>query len=125
MAEKAMTSLVRLDPSVTELTSALKIPIDPDAAPVSLEERSRSCSSRTVSSAPHREALTETLQSELRTRSYIFQHPAARQGHRGPPPRLPKLDRLPQPLQRGLGRSVQALIDAVIARYDIPQRYTG
>src|ERR1700716_825864 len=124
MAEKAMTSSSAWTRLFTELTSALKIRVDPDAEPVSLEEAlsklqqpDRELRRRTA------EALTEALQSELRTRSYIFN--------------TLLLDKATEDRRRGYSSwiasrnlsneasdaSVQALIEAVIERYDIPQRY--
>ena len=108
----------------TELTSALKIRIDPDAEPVSLEEAlsklqqpDREVRRRTA------EALTDALQAELWTRSYIFNtlllDKATEDRRRGYPSWI---------ASRNLSNeasdpSVQALIDAVISRYDIPQRF--
>src|SRR6267378_4354602 len=124
MAEKAMTSSSAWSRLFTELTSALKIRIDPDAEPVSLEEAlsklqqpDRELRRRTA------EALTEALQSELRTRSYIFNtllfDKATEDRRRGYPSWIASRNLS----NEASDASVQALVDAVIARYDIPQRY--
>jgi len=124
MAEKAMTSSSAWSRLFTELTSALKIRIDPDAEPVSLEEAlsklqqpDRELRRRTA------EALTEALQSELRTRSFIFNtlllDKATEDHRRGYPSWIASRNLS----NEASDASVQALIDAVIARYDIPQRY--
>ena len=124
MAEKAMTSSSAWSRLFTELTSALKIRIDPDAEPVGLEQvlaglqqPDRDLRRRSA------EALTQALTAELRTRAYIFN--------------TLLLDKATEDRRRGYASwiaarnlsneasdaSVQALIEAVIARYDIPQRY--
>jgi oligoendopeptidase F len=124
MAEKAMTSSSAWSRLFTELTSALKIRIDPDAEPASLEEAlsklqqpDRELRRRTA------EALTEALQSELRTRSYIFNtlllDKATEDRRRGYPSWIASRNLS----NEASDASVQALVDAVIARYDIPQRY--
>ncbi|MCW3043573.1 MAG: family oligoendopeptidase [Actinobacteria bacterium] len=124
MAEKAMTSSSAWSRLFTELTSALKIRIDPDAEPVSLEEAlsklqqpDRELRRRTA------EALTEALQSELRTRSFIFNtlllDKATEDHRRGYPSWIASRNLS----NEASDASVQALVDAVIARYDIPQRY--
>jgi len=126
MAEKAMTSSSAWSRLFTELTSALKVRVDPDAEPVGLEQvlaglqqPDRDLRRRSA------EALTEALTAELRTRAYIFN--------------TLLLDKATEDRRRGYASwiaarnlsneasdaSVQALIDAVIARYDIPQRYYG
>jgi oligoendopeptidase F len=123
-AEKAMTSSSAWSRLFTELTSALRIRVDPDADPVSLEEAlsrlqqpDREVRRRTA------EALTEALQSELRTRSFIFNtlllDKATEDRRRGYPSWIAARNLS----NEASDASVQALIDAVIARYDIPQRY--
>src|SRR6266550_109782 len=69
------------------------------------------------------EALTEALQSELRTRAYIFNtlllDKATEDRRRGYPSWIASRNLS----NEASDASVQALVDAVIARYDIPQRY--
>lgn len=124
MAEKAMTSSSAWSRLFTELTSALKIRIDPDAEPVSMEEAlaklqqpDRDLRRRTA------EAFTEALQTELRTRSFIFNtlllDKATEDKRRGYPSWIASRNLS----NEASDASVQALIDAVISRYDIPQRY--
>jgi oligoendopeptidase F len=124
MAEKSMTSSSAWSRLFTELTSALKVRIDPDAEPVGLEEAlsklqqpDREVRRRTA------EALTEALQSELRTRSFIFNtlllDKATEDRRRGYPSWIAARNLS----NEASDASVQALVDAVIARYDIPQRY--
>ena len=52
-----------------------------------------------------------------------LQHPPARQVHRRPAAQLPALGRRAEPVQRDLRRGGDALVEAVVSRYDIPQRY--
>ena len=122
MAEKAMTSSSAWSRLFTELTSALRIQIDGEG--VSLEEAMARLQQpeREVRRAAA-EALTDALQAELRTRAYIFN--------------TLLLDKATEDRRRGYSSwiasrnlsneasdaSVQALVDAVISRYDIPQRY--
>jgi oligoendopeptidase F len=124
MAEKALTSTSAWGRLFTELTSALKIRVDTDDDPVSLEEAiarlqqpDREVRRRAA------EALTEVLTSELRTRSYIFNtlllDKATEDRRRGYPSWIAARNLS----NEASDASVQALIDAVISRYDIPQRY--
>jgi oligoendopeptidase F len=124
MAEKAMTSSSAWSRLFTELTSALKIPIDPDAEPVSLEEALSKLQQPDRELRRHTaEALTEALQAELRTRSFIFNtlllDKATEDRRRGYPSWIASRNLS----NEASDASVQALVDAVIARYDIPQRY--
>ena len=70
------------------------------------------------------EAVTAALAPGLRTRAYIFNTLLAGQGDRRPPARLPDLDlaAATSPTRPATSRS-QALVEAVRARYDIPQRW--
>jgi oligoendopeptidase F len=120
--EKSLTSTSAWSRLFTELTSVLRIDIDGEG--VSLEEAlsklqqpDRDLRRRAA------EALTGALQEELRTRSYIFN--------------TLLLDKSLTDRRRGYktwiasrnlsneasDASVDALIEAVIRRYDIPQRY--
>ncbi|HMC08940.1 MAG TPA: M3 family oligoendopeptidase, partial [Actinomycetota bacterium] len=122
LAEKNLTSSSAWSRLFTELTSALRISIDGEE--MSLEE------ALSKLQQPDREvrrkaaeALTEALQAERRTRSYIFN--------------TLLLDKSTEDRRRGYkswiasrnlsneasDASVDALVEAVISRYDIPQRY--
>ncbi|HEU5001902.1 MAG TPA: M3 family oligoendopeptidase [Actinomycetota bacterium] len=123
LAEKALTSSSAWARLFTELSSALRIPAG-DGEPVSLEEALSRLQQpdRDVRRATA-EAVSTVLSGELRTRSYIFN--------------TLLLDKATEDRRRGYeswiaprnlsneasDASVQALIDAVIARYDIPQRF--
>jgi oligoendopeptidase F len=122
LAEKSLTSSSAWSRLFTELSSALRIPIDDRQ--VSLEEAlSRLQQPDREVRRQTAEAITATLQGELRTRSYIFN--------------TLLLDKATEDRRRGYDNwlasrnlsneasdaSVQALVDAVVARYDIPQRY--
>jgi oligoendopeptidase F len=122
LAEKALTSTSAWSRLFTELSSALRIRLEPTS--VSLEEAlARLQQPDREVRRQAAEAITAALQAELRTRSYIFN--------------TLLLDKATEDRRRGYAHwlasrnlsneasdaSVQALIDAVVARYDIPQRY--
>ncbi|HWD08242.1 MAG TPA: M3 family oligoendopeptidase [Actinomycetota bacterium] len=122
LAEKGLTSTSAWSRLFTELSSALRITIDDTA--ISLEEAlSRLQQPDREVRRQAAEAVTASLQAELRTRSYIFN--------------TLLLDKATEDRRRGYASwiaarnlsneasdaSVEALIDAVIARYDIPQRF--
>ena len=123
LAEKALTSSSAWARLFTELSSALRIPVD-GGGELSLEEALSRLQQpdRDVRRATA-EAVSSVLAAELRTRSFIFN--------------TLLLDKATEDRRRGYeswiaprnlsneasDASVQALIDAVIARYDIPQRF--
>jgi len=122
LAEKNLTSSSAWSRLFTELTSALRISIDGEE--VGLEEGlSRLQQPDREVRRKAAEALTEALQAERRTRSYIFN--------------TLLLDKSTEDRRRGYkswiasrnlsneasDASVDALVEAVISRYDIPQRY--
>src|SRR5207245_5539656 len=105
-------------------TAAAAVRDGADAEPVGLEESlsklqqpDREVRRRTA------EALTEALQSELRTRSYIFNtlllDKATEYRRRGYPSWIASRNLS----NEASDASVEALVEAVIGRYDIPQRY--
>ena len=122
LTEKALTSSSAWSRLFTELSSALRITIDDQS--VSLEEAlSRLQQPDREVRRQAAEAVTATLTQELRIRGYIFN--------------TLLLDKATEDRRRGYKHwlasrnlsneaadaSVQALVDAVVARYDIPQRY--
>jgi oligoendopeptidase F len=125
MAEKSLTSSSAWSRLFTELSSALRIPVDGPGTPgVSLEE------ALSKLQQPDRdvrrnaaEAITEVLTEQLRTRAFIFNtlllDKSTDDRRRGYPSWIAARNLS----NEASDESVQALIDAVIARYDIPQRY--
>ncbi|GAC1371888.1 MAG: M3 family oligoendopeptidase [Actinomycetota bacterium] len=137
LAEKNLTASSAWSRLFTELTSALRIRLHPgpevdgvaegaEPAPgaISLEE------ALSKLQQPDRElrrraaqAITDALSGELRTRTYIFNtlllDKSTDDRRRGYPSWIASRNLS----NEASDSSVQALIDAVIARYDIPQRY--
>lgn len=122
LAEKQMTGSSAWSRLFEELTSAMRIKIDGEEIPF------EAAMARLQQADPEvrritAEAVTETLKEGLRTRGFIFNtlllDKATNDRLRGYPTWISarNLD------NEASDESVQALVDAVVGRYDIPQRY--
>lgn len=122
LAEKAMTSSAAWSRLFTELTSALRIPIDGED--LSLEEAlSRLYGTEREARRRAAEGITGALDGELRLRSFVFNtlllDKATEDRLRGYPHWLSARNLA----NEASDEAVQTLVDAVVARYDIPRRY--
>ena len=82
--------------------------------------------SRTLTASARRraaEAVTAALQPDLRTRAFVYNTLLPGQGDQGPAALLRPLARPAQPRQRGLRRVGEALIEAVVGRYELARRW--
>ncbi|MEX2255198.1 MAG: M3 family oligoendopeptidase [Acidimicrobiia bacterium] len=122
LADKATTGKSAWARLFSELTSAIEV--DSDGEAVSLEEGlSRLQSPDRELRRTSAEAVTAALEPGLRTRAFVFNTLLAdkyvddRLRHHGSWVASRNLD------NEASDESVQALVDAVVARYDIPQRW--
>ncbi len=124
LAEKSVTGASAWVRLFDELTSAIEVQLPDQAEPVGLEQGLSMLSSpdRAVRSIAA-DAVSQALKPGLRTRAYVYNTLLA---DRSIDDRLRSFDSWIS--ARNLGNeasdeSVQALIDAVVGRYDIPQRW--
>ena len=122
LSEKAVTGSSAWARLFSELTSTIDVTVD--SATVSLEEGlSRLQSPDRDVRRTAAEAVTEALAPGLRTRAYVFNTLLA---DKSSDDRLRKYDgwlASRNLANEASDESVQALVDAVVARYDIPQRW--
>ncbi|MFP5297521.1 MAG: M3 family oligoendopeptidase [Actinomycetota bacterium] len=124
LAEKNVTGRSAWERLFDELISALEVTIDGEKK--TFEEAA------SILSSPDRdqrravqEAITEALKPGLKTRSFLFNTILADKAIDDRLRNYPNWIRSRNLSNEASDESVQALVDAVVARYDIPQRWYG
>lgn len=122
LAEKSVSGASAWSRLFTELVSSLRIKVDEEEltfeqAMSRLQKPDRELRQRTA------EGITEALGKDLRTRGYIFNSLLLDKSIEDRLRDYPKWISSRNLSNEASDESVQALIDAVVSRYDIPQRY--
>ena len=122
MAEKQMTGASAWGRLFEELTSAMRIKLDGEELPFEAAMARLQMPDPEVRRLTA-EAITETLKDGLRTRGFIFNTLLLDKSTNDRLRNYPTWISARNLDNEASDESVQALVDAVVSRYDIPQRY--
>jgi oligoendopeptidase F len=124
LAEKAVTGREAWTRLFSEVTSAIKVDLDGEAAPVALDVAlARLASPEREVRAHVAERVTEALQPTLRTRAYIFNTLLADKAVDDRLRSYPTWISSRNLANEASDESVQALVEAVRDNYEIPRRW--